>query len=111
MKTLILLPLLSLLSQATILDTPDVKTKILVSCIRSACEVNTISIDKTLKEYKVIYYSDLDLLAPLNKEFYKTLSQGTMYSRVRYRVTCVEPENMDEICKVDIKPYNMSTSI
>lgn len=108
MKLLLASILATLSVEATVLDTPYEKTKIQVSCIRSACEVKTISVDKALKEDNIIYYSDLDKLAPLNKDFYNTLKQGTMYSRVSFRVLCVEPENVEAVCKVDIKPYMVS---
>jgi len=104
--------LLSLLTvgtaNAVILDTPYEKTKLQVSCIRSACEIKVISVDKSWKEDRIIYYSDLDNLVPLDKNFYKTLNQGTMYSRVSFKVVCVEPESVEPVCKVSIKPYTVS---
>jgi len=110
MKLLLASIVATLSVEATVLDTNYEKVKISVSCIRSACEVKTISVDKEVSRdgSAIIYYSDLDKLAPLNKDFYKTLKQGTMYSRVSFRVLCVEPENVEAVCKVDIKPYMVS---
>ena len=110
MKLLLASILATLSVEAVVLDTTYEKTKIQVSCIRSACEVKTISVDKEVSRDSsaIIYYSDLDKLAPLNKDFYKTLKQGTMYSRVSFRVLCVEPENVEAVCRVGIKPYMVS---
>lgn len=109
MKLLLLASILATLSaEAIVLDTNYEKVKISVSCVRSACEVKTISVDKEVSDSDIIYYSDLDKLAPLNKNFYKTLKQGTMYSRVSFRVLCVEPDKVEDVCKVSIKPYMVS---
>jgi hypothetical protein len=110
MKLLLASILATLSVEAIVLDTNYEKVKISVSCIRSACEVKTISVDKEVSRdtSDVIYYSDLDKLAPLDKDFYKTLKQGTMYSRVSFKVLCVEPETVEAVCKVDIKPYMVS---